>query len=213
MPSLFRRKSTDLVEAAVAEATSADASSAEATEARPKGYTPSKKELGKITPKRPRAGALREAPPADRKEAARRAREKARAARTEQRAGMLAGDERYLMPRDQGPERALVRDVVDSRLTVGTWFFSFAFVLLVVSSMRSLPPQVGLAANLVWLLLGFGVILDVVLMSRKINRLVRERFPKTQQRMGSLYMYAAMRSLSYRRFRIPKPRVSAGAKI
>jgi hypothetical protein len=208
VPSLFRRKSADLVDDAVAESTSAGVASPNR-----KGYTPSKKELGRATPKRPPAGAVREAPPADRKEATKRAREKQRAVRSEQRAGMLAGDERYLMPRDQGPERALVRDVVDSRRTAGTWFFSFAFILLVVSSIKALPPQVVLTANLVWLLLGFGVILDMLLICRKINRLVRERFPKSQQKMGGLYMYAAMRSLSYRRFRIPKPRVSVGAKI
>jgi Protein of unknown function (DUF3043) len=205
VPSLFRRKSADLVAEAVTET--------EADKPHRKGYTPSKQELGKVTPKRPRAGALREAPPTDRKEAARRARDKERAARAEQRAGMMAGDERYLMARDRGPERALVRDIIDSRRTVGTFFFSFAFVLLVVSSLKALPTAIVLTANFMWLLLGFGVILDSVLVCRKINRLVRERFPKTQQRMGSLYMYAVMRSLSYRRFRMPKPRVKIGDKI
>jgi hypothetical protein len=208
VPSLFRRKPADLVEEAVTE-TSSDQSGAPTR----KGYTPSKQELGKITPKRPRAGVAREAPPTDRKEAMRRSREKQRAARDEQRAGMLAGDERYLMPRDQGPERALVRDIVDSRRTAGTFFFSFAFILLAVSMVKALPSQFVLTANLVWLLLGFGVILDSLLICRKINKLVRERYPKTQQRMPGLYMYAVMRSLSYRRFRIPKPRVNVGDKV
>jgi hypothetical protein len=208
VPSLFRRKSSNLVDDAVAEIPSAEADGP-----RRRGYTPSKQELGKATPKRPRAGAMREAPPTDRKEAMRRAREKSRSARAEQRAGMLSGDERYLSPRDQGAERSLVRDIVDSRRTVGTWFFSFAFVLLLVSMVKALPAQFVLTANLVWLLLGFGVIFDSLLMSRKINRLVRERFPKTAQKMPGLYMYAIMRSLSYRRFRIPKPRVRVGAKI
>jgi hypothetical protein len=208
VPSLFRRKSADLVEDALTEAPSA-----EATDPRRKAYTPSKQELGKITPKRPRAGTVREAPPTDRKEAVKRAREKQRAARAEQRAGMMSGDERYLGARDQGPERALVRDIVDSRLTAGTWFFSFAFILLLVSMVKALPSQVVVAANMVWLLVGFAVIVDSFLISRKINRLVRERLPKTQQKMAGLYMYAIMRSLSYRRFRIPKPRVSVGTKI
>ena len=39
---------------------------------------------------------------------------------------MRAGDERYLLARDRGPERALVRDIVDSRRTVGTCFFGGA---------------------------------------------------------------------------------------
>jgi Protein of unknown function (DUF3043) len=204
VPSLFRRKSDHLVEDTVAEDTS------ESVEAhRPRGYTPGK---GKATPKRPRAGA-REAPPTDRKEAARRVRERERAARSEQRAGMMSGDERYLLPRDKGPERALVRDIVDSRRTAGTWFFSFAFLLLVISSVKILPGQFVLTANLVWLLLGFGVVFDSIMICRKINKLVTERVPKTQVRMTSLYLYAIMRALSYRRFRMPKPRVKIGDKI
>ena len=39
--------------------------------------------------------------------------------------------------------------------------------------------------------------LDAILIARKIKRLVRERYPKTEQRMGSLYMYAIMRSLTF----------------
>jgi len=206
VPSLFRRKqSDDLVEDALAET-----GSEETTDNRPRGYTPAK---GKATPKRPRAGYGREAPPADRKEAAKRARERERLARQEQRAGMMAGDERYLLPRDRGPERALARDVVDSRRTVGTWFFSAAFIVLAISSLKVLPPVVVFGANIAWLVLGFGVILDSILICRKINKLVHERFPKAQQRMGGLYLYAVMRSLSYRRFRIPKPRVKVGEKV
>jgi hypothetical protein len=204
VPSLFRRKPTDLVDESVTEVEATD------SDQRPKAYTPSK---GKATPKRPPAQLRREAPPTDRKEAARRVREKEREARAEQRAGMMAGDERYLLPRDKGPERALARDVVDSRRTAGTWFFSAAFIVLVISSIKVLPPQVILAANFAWLLLGFLVILDSVLIARKINKLVKERYPKTQQRMGGLYVYAIMRALSYRRFRIPKPRVNLGDKI
>lgn len=140
-------------------------------------------------------------------------RERERAARAEQRVGMMSGDERYLLPRDKGPERALVRDIVDSRRTAGTWFFSFAFLLLVISSVKILPGQFVLTANLVWLLLGLGVVFDSIMICRKINKLVAERFPKTQVRMTSLYLYAIMRSLSYRRFRMPKPRVKIGDKI
>jgi hypothetical protein len=204
VPSLFRRKPTELVEDTVTEAAEAE------TEHHPKAYTPSK---GKATPKRPPAQARREGPPADRKEAAKRAREREREARAEQRAGMMAGDERYLLPRDKGPERALARDVVDSRRTAGTWFFSAAFIVLVISSVKVLPQQVIVGANFAWLFLGLLVILDSVLIARKIGKLVKQRYPKTQQRMPGLYVYAIMRALSYRRFRIPKPRVNIGDKI
>jgi Protein of unknown function (DUF3043) len=205
VPSLFRRKSPDLIEDAVAENTSDDGDGQ-----RPRGYTPGK---GKATPKRPRAGVAREAPPTDRKEAAKRARERERAARAEQRAGMLAGDDQYLMARDKGPERALVRNVVDSRRTAGTLFFTFAFVLLLASLFKALPAEFVIGANLLWLVIGLGVVVDSVFICRKISKLVRARFPKSQQRLGSLYLYAIMRSLSYRRMRVPKPTVKVGDKI
>ena len=44
-------------------------------------------------------------------------------------------------------------------------------------------------ANLLWGVLALAVVVDSVLISRKIKRLVNERFPKTKQRMGSLYLY------------------------
>ena len=100
-----------------------------------KAYTPSKKDLGKVTPKR-KAGGRRaaEPPPANRREALRRMRQKQREARAEARAGMMAGKEEYLFPRDKGPERALVRDIVDSRRNVATYFLPGALVVLIGSS-------------------------------------------------------------------------------
>ena len=61
-------------------------------------------------------------------------RERQRQERAEASAGMRAGDERYLLARDRGPERALVRNIVDSRRTVGTWFFAGALIVLIGSS-------------------------------------------------------------------------------
>jgi hypothetical protein len=208
VPSLFRRKSTDLV---------ADATDSVSTEpepaARPKSYTPSKKELGVVTPKRTttQRRAATEAP-ANRREAMRQTRDRQRAERAEASAGMRAGDERYLLARDRGPERALVRNIVDSRRTVGTWFFAGALIVLIGSSTK-MPAVVQLGANLLWAILAVGVIVDSVLIYRKIKKLIAERFPKTTVRMGSLYMYGIMRGLTFRRMRVPKPKIDLGAKI
>jgi hypothetical protein len=208
VPSLFRRKSDDLVEEAPAEVTPPPA------ENRPKAYTPSKKELGVATPKRSAAQRRRvnEPPPANRREALKRMREKQRAERTEAMEGMRSGDERYLMPRDQGPERALVRDIVDSRPSTGTYFFFGAFIVL-AGSLGRLPAEVQLGLNLLWVALMIAMIVDGFLISRRVKKLVRQRFPKTQQRMGSLYLYGVMRAISFRRMRIPKARVKVGDKI
>src|SRR5207248_11521344 len=130
LPILFRRRST--------EPDAAPSDEEDPPAVRPgKGYTPSKRELGKTTPKRPSGQARRVEPaPANRKEAAKRIRERQRTERAEQRAAMMAGDERYLLPRDKGPERALARDVVDSRRTVGSRFFGAALVVFIGSRVR-----------------------------------------------------------------------------
>jgi hypothetical protein len=166
------------------------------------------------TPKRSTAQRRRgaEPPPSNRREAVKRMRERQKAERAEAMAGMRAGDERYLMGRDRGPERALVRDIVDSRRTAGTWFFVGALIVLLGSS-TAMPPVVRIASNMLWVLLAFAVVLDSVLISRKIKRLVRERFPSTSQRMGSLYLYGIMRAITFRRMRMPQPRVKLGQKI
>lgn len=174
-----------------------------------RSHTPGK---GKATPKRTVAQRRKaEPPPTNRREAIKRMREKDRATRAEAYAGMKAGDERYLLPRDKGPERALVRDIVDSRRTAGPYFFAGAFVLLFLFTIPD--PRIGLAANVIWFMLAFAVIVDSVLISRRVKRLVRERFPKTTQRMGSLYLYACMRAISFRKLRMPKTRVNIGDAV
>jgi len=209
VPSLFRRKSSDsdLVDSAIEEVEDAEES------APVKGRTPSKRELGVPTPKRSSPHVRRpDPPPANRREATRRMRERQRAQRAESMEGMKRGDEKYLRPRDKGPERALVRDIVDARRTVGTWFFGGALIVLIGSS-AAMPPAIRLVANLLWALLALGVVLDAILISRKIKKLIGERFPDTTQRPRSLYLYGIMRSITFRRMRMPKPRVDIGEAV
>jgi len=124
---------------------------------------------------------------------------------------VIGGAHVELHPRDRGPERALVRNIVDSRRTVGTWFFGGALIVLVGSTVR--VPAVQLASNLLWALLAIGVVVDSILIARKVRRLVKERFPKTDVRVGSLQIYGIMRALTFRRMRVPKPQVNLGAKL
>lgn len=201
MVSLFRRKSSpELVEDAVADV-------APDEESRPRGYTPSKRELGLQTPKRPVAGRR----PGGAAAGPALTKEEAKARKSELRREAAAEFRREGGPRDRGPERALVRDIVDSRRTVGTFFFGGALLVLLGSN-AAMPPIVQYVSNLLWVVLALGVILDAIFISRKIKRLVRERFPKTTQRMGSLYLYGIMRSLTFRRMRVPNPRVKIGEK-
>ncbi|WP_430779767.1 DUF3043 domain-containing protein [Actinoplanes sp. G11-F43] len=207
MSPLFRRKPDDLV----ADATSS-VTPEEPAVAHPKGYTPSKKELGVATPKRVAQGRRVQDPaPASRKEAYKQLRERQRAERLEASEGMRNGDERYLLARDRGPERSLVRDIVDSRRTVGSYFIGGAVVVLIGSSIAI--PAVQLASNLLWAALALGVLIDSIFIARRIKKQITTRFPQTQQRLGGLYFYGIMRGLTFRRMRIPKPKVGLGATV
>ena len=61
------------------------------------------------------------------------------------------------------------------------------------------------------LVLVFIIVVDAQLIKRALNRLVAERLPG--QSTKGLTMYAVMRALQIRRFRIPVPRVQPGDKI
>jgi hypothetical protein len=206
VPSLFKRKTVE--EAAP------EPETPEEVEVRQRGRTLSKRELGKETKKRPSANPRTGStvPPADRKEALKRSREKAREDRAERRAAMMAGDDRYLLARDKGPERAMVRDVVDRRLTIGTWFFGGALIVLIGSS-AAMPGIVQAVSNVLWALLALGTLVDSILLGREVKRRMREQFPKSTQKLTSLYLYASMRGLTFRRLRVPKPRVKIGQKL
>jgi len=206
VPSLFRRKSADVASSETAPEEVAGAAP------KPKSYTPSKRELGQVTPKRQSTGRKVNAEaPANRREAVKQMRERQREERAEATKGMREGDERFLLARDRGPERKLVRDIIDSRRTVGTWFFGGALIVLVGSTVRI--PAIQLASNLLWALLAIAVVVDSILISRKVKRLVKERFPKTNQRLGSLQLYGVMRGLTFRRMRVPKPAAKLGDKV
>jgi hypothetical protein len=205
---MFRRKTEDDV---TDSATEEDGSVATVTPVKIKAYTPSKKELGVVTPKR-KGGRVVEAPPANRREALKRARAKQRQARVEQRAGMMEGKEEYLLPRDKGPERALVRDLVDSRRNLASYFLPSA-VIIVIGGSGSMPPAVRTGSTVLWFVLLLATVVDSVLLCRRLTKMLAERFPRSTVRPRSLYFYAVMRSISLRRMRIPKPRVKTGAKI
>jgi hypothetical protein len=200
---MFRRKSADVAteEPVVEEPVAPQLS---------KSYTPKK---GEATPKRVVAGRrLVGAPPADRKEALRRSRDKDRETRAEQREGMMNGDPRYLLRRDRGADRALARDVVDSRFNVGTLFLVGLFLIL-IGSTRAMPGYVQYGANLLFLFMILAFVVDGFFLCRRIRRLVRERLPKQDVRWPALYGYAVMRTLSFRRIRVPRPRVKVGDPI
>jgi hypothetical protein len=134
-----------------------------------------------------------------------------RAAMSERRERMMAGDDAYLLPRDKGPVRALARDIVDARrISVLGLFMPAAlgliFVMLAV-------PQVQYYISPAMLILMGIMIVDGLLLGRKVNRLVDDKYPDHTEGGWKLGFYAASRASQLRRMRAPRPRVSRGEKV
>jgi hypothetical protein len=134
-----------------------------------------------------------------------------RADMADRREKMMAGEDAYLLPRDKGPMRRFVRDVVDSRRNVLGLFMPSAlgliFVMLAVPSVavqRLLSP-----AMLVLVLI---MVIDGLILGRKVNRLVDEKFPDNTESGWKLGFYAASRASQLRRMRAPRPQVNRGDK-
>lgn len=117
--------------------------------------------------------------------------------------------DKYHMPRDKGPERLLVRDIVDARRNVGQYFFIVAVVIIIFSG-QQMPAEVQNIAVLFWIGLLLAFVADSVVLSRKVKRLVWTRFPRTDQKKRGVYWYAISRSIMFRRLRMPRPRPHIG---
>ena len=169
---------------------------------------------GRPTPRRSEAQGRRPGPPppppTTRKEAYKRMREQQAARRSETRQGAARGDDAYLPARDRGPVRKLVRDIVDSRRNVGSFFLAIAAVALI----GTVWPSVLVKNYATMLMLGFFLLLivDSVVLGRKIKRTVAERHPETTKTRG-LVWYGISRATMIRRWRFPKPDVPLGAQV
>lgn len=166
---------------------------------------------GRPTPKRKEAEAALRRPlvPEDRKSAKKEARSQAREERARVRAAQLAGDESALPPKDRGPVKAYIRDIVDSRLNVGELILPLMLVVLVLTFLPVRALQFG-GLLVVWLILVAGAI-DSALLWRRVKRKVLAKFG-TPPPKGSAF-YTIMRSFQMRMSRIPRPRVKRGAAI
>lgn len=178
----------------------------------PGAVSPSK---GRPTPKRREAETRRRGPaappPRTQREALRRARgskQERRTERAERRERMLAGDDRYVLPRDRGPVRAYVRDLVDSRRHLMGLFAPMAVVVLVSVLIRDVVIQYYVSLITMGLLL--VVIVEGVFLGRQITQRVRKKFPNATESGLAVGWYAFTRATMLRRFRTPRPRVKYG---
>ena len=125
------------------------------------------------------------------------------------RAGMKAGEEKYLLPRDKGPVRRFVRDFVDSRFS----FIELMIPLLVVTMVLGYsgnPTLAGIGNSVL-----FGtmllIVVDMLVLRMRVRRQLTARFPDESTK-GTTY-YAITRALQMRFMRLPKPQVKIGQEL
>ncbi|MFC4602199.1 DUF3043 domain-containing protein [Rhodococcus kronopolitis] len=133
-----------------------------------------------------------------------------RATASDRRARMLAGEDKYLLPRDKGPVRAFTRDLVDSRRHLVGLFMPLALLLIMA---MFLNPSVQALVTLGMLVMMLFMGVEGYVMGRQINNRVRERFPETTDGGFKLGWYAFVRASQIRKMRAPAPRVSPGDAV
>ncbi|UQX00829.1 DUF3043 domain-containing protein [Streptomyces sp. RerS4] len=198
---MFGSRSSKEEKAAAADKVSADLSQPRDPQA-PKG---------RPTPKRAVAQSQRKAVVAstgNRKEDAKRARERRREEMAKQREALASGDERYLPARDKGPVRRFVRDFVDSRFSVAEMFLPLAVIILVLSMVR--VPSIQNIALMLWLGVIVLIVVDSIGLVFRLRKALTTRFPN-EPRRGAV-AYGLMRTLQMRRLRLPKPQVKRGER-
>ena len=128
-----------------------------------------------------------------------------------QRAGMMAGKEEFLPPRDKGARRRFIRDRVDARWNIGEFMLPVMLVALALSFVASNTGNP--TAFLISFVLIYGLIIvavvDAVLMWRRTRRKVEAKFGQAEKGDG---FYAITRAFQMRRLRMPKPLVARGEK-
>lgn len=125
---------------------------------------------------------------------------------------MMSGDDAYLLPRDKGPVRRYVRDVVDARRNLLGLFMPAALgMVFVMLSVPSLAVQQLITPAMLVLLVVMAV--DGLILGRRVNKLVDAKFPDHVESGWKLGFYAASRASQLRRMRAPRPQVKRGDEV
>jgi hypothetical protein len=143
----------------------------------------------------------------DRKAARTIDRDKRREAQLRQRAAMATGDDAHLPARDKGPVRRYIRDYVDARWNLGEFMLPVMVVVLALSFVR-IPAVFAVVSIGVYALL-LAAAVDAFLMWRGLKAKLVAKFGADKVGRG-LAMYAVMRTLQFRRSRMPKVLVKRG---
>ena len=165
---------------------------------------------GRPTPKRKDAQAqnLRPLVPKDREASRKAAKARMRERENAEYDAMQKGDINHMPKSERLPWRRYIRDSVEARFNLGEFFIPVAFVILIGSIFVTYKwPALALPLMLLMYIYLFAVIIDIVIMWRKLKKKLIEKFGEQSvakgMRSGS---YAWSRAIQMRRWRLPKPR-------
>ena len=208
---MFRRRSAGATDGTSQDSPGAQSPDSPAEVKQPRSAAQAAK--GRPTPKRSVAERNRRQPiTGSRPQAAPRTPEdkaKARTDRARKYEAMKQGESWALNPRDRGPVRALARDYIDSKHRISE-FYMYILVLLLAAVFLHNKTEQEYISPLV-LVLVVIILVDAQLIRRSLVKLVSQRLPGESTR--GLTMYAVMRALQIRKFRMPAPRVRPGDKF
>ena len=212
---MFRRHSAGATDGTAQDSPGAQSPDGPAEAKQPR--SPAEAAKGRPTPKRSEAERNRRQPitgsgSRSRAPAAPRTPEektRARGERARKYEAMKQGESWALNPRDRGPARALARDYIDSKRRISEYYMYILVLLLAAVFLRNKTEQQYISPLI--LVLVVIILVDAQVIRRSLRKLIAERLPGESTR--GLTMYAVMRALQIRRFRIPAPRVRPGDKF
>ncbi|NDE88670.1 MAG: DUF3043 domain-containing protein [Micrococcales bacterium] len=124
-------------------------------------------------------------------------------ARDKARVAMMSGDERYLLPRDRGPQRKIAREVLDSRFTF-VELLMFIMILFLISSFVISKSQQESVSLLMFAALAISII-EVSFLFFKVRKTILEKMPSEKKVQRGTWLYLMMRGMQPKALRIPKP--------
>jgi hypothetical protein len=208
---VFRRRSAGATDSTAQDSPGAQSPDGPAEAKQPR--SPAEAAKGRPTPKRSEAERHRRQPiTGSRAPATPRTPEdkaKARSERGRKYEAMKKGESWALNPRDRGPAKALARDYIDSKRRISEYYMYILVLLLAAVFLRNKTEQQYISPLV--LVLVVIIVIDAQVIRRSLRKLVGERLPGESTR--GLTMYAVMRALQIRRFRMPAPRVRPGDKF
>jgi Protein of unknown function (DUF3043) len=105
--------------------------------------------------------------------------------------------------------RGLARDYVDSRRTISEFYMYTVLVLLILLFIPLSITRV-LVYPLILVML-VGILAEGLIINRRVKKLAADRFPSESTR--GVGVYASMRAMQIRRFRVPRPRLNPGDTV